>query len=79
MFVAMATIAVYHPRVRIPLIWVSATIVSYLFSSNQMFFTRYWYLPGMGVAVIYALAIHWASGLAPEKWRNTVSATLVAH
>lgn len=43
--------------VRFATVWIFTTILPYIFSSNGFYFSRYWYLPSLGGALITAYII----------------------
>jgi len=56
-FAVCAALSTRDKRVLAATVWMSATILPYLFSTNHMYFTRYWYLPAAGASILYAIAI----------------------
>ena len=47
-FAVCAALSTRDKRVLAATVWMSATILPYLFSTNHVYFTRYWYLPAAG-------------------------------
>ena len=49
--------SVRDKRIRIATVWMTATILPYLLSTDHMYFTRYWYLPAAGASLLYAMIL----------------------
>jgi len=65
LIVPLGFLAYRHREVRISVGWITLTILPYLFSSNNMYFTRYWYLSAPGGALLYAIGIDQIG----KRWR----------
>lgn len=57
-FVLLIILSFCNTTLQFATLWILATILPYIFSANQFYFSRYWYLPSIGGALLIAWIIN---------------------